>query len=108
MNLLPPTCPQVKLMAMYGHGDVMKEEADDLLKLFRIAKKVSCRGREAMGWCGSHSPPPLMRFSILFGEGLGEDFVFFRFLLRTTASLCMCSVRGPGHHACTHPCSFSM
>ena len=32
-------------MAMYGHGDVMKEEADDLLKLFRIAKKVSCRGR---------------------------------------------------------------
>ena len=40
----PRPVPQVKLMAMYGHEDVMKEEADDLLKLFRIAKKVSCRG----------------------------------------------------------------
>ena len=39
-------------MAMYGHGDVMKEEADDLLKLFRIAKKVSCRGRGARELAG--------------------------------------------------------
>ena len=31
---------QVKLMAVYGEDDIMKEEADDLLRLFRASQKV--------------------------------------------------------------------
>ncbi len=31
---------QVKLLAMYGEKDAMKDEADDLLKLFKHSEKV--------------------------------------------------------------------